>query len=385
MDPSPSIARVKLFLVPTDLRPITITQPAKLAFGIGCAAECAADLTARGARSIFCVAAPHTRDVATTLLAAVGKLTIHEIATEPTVADTRAAIAAARAVAPDAVVGVGGGSPLDVAKLVAAFANNAQDLTAAWGINQLTGGRAIWLACLPTTAGTGSEVSPNAILHDESANLKKGIISPALMPDAAYVDPQLTVSLPPAVTAATGLDALVHCIEAYANKVAHPMIDVYALEGIRRIGRSLVRAVTRGDDLGARSDMALGSLYGGICLGPVNTGAVHALSYPLGSEFKIPHGVANALLLPHVIEFNQEAAPGRYATIGRALGTGELVPKLFELVRQCGVPSRLRDVGIPRDAFDRMATNALTITRLLDRNVRAVAYADAIEIYEKAY
>ncbi|RYG80070.1 iron-containing alcohol dehydrogenase, partial [bacterium] len=297
----------------------------------------------------------------------------------------RSAIATARAAKPDAVVGLGGGSPLDVAKLVAAFANNAQDLTAAWGINQLTGGRSLWLACLPTTAGTGSEVSPNAILHDESANLKKGIISPALMPDAAYVDPQLTVSLPPAVTAATGLDALVHCIEAYANKFAHPMIDLYALEGIRRIGRSIVRAVEHGDDLDARSDMALGSLYGGICLGPVNTGAVHALSYPLGSEFKIAHGVANALLLPHVIAFNNPAAPERYATIAAALGTDDLVARLFELVKQCGVPSRLRDVGIGRDAFDRMARNALTITRLLDRNVRGVTYDDAMAIYEKAY
>jgi alcohol dehydrogenase class IV len=205
----------------------------------------------------------------------------------------------------------------------------------------------------------------------------------------------LTLSVPPAVTAATGLDALTHCIEAYANKFAHPIIDLYALEGIRRVGKSIVRAVERGDDLAARTDVAMGSMLGGICLGPVNTGAVHALSYPLGSEFKIAHGVANALLLPHVISFNMPAATTRYADVAKALGDKGFGPDaavarrgvdlLFDLVRKCKVPARLRDVGIPRDAFDRMAKNALTITRLLDRNVRTVTYDDAIAIYEKAY
>lgn len=379
----------------SSVAPITITQPAKLAFGAGVAKQCAADLAARDVRSIFCVTSPHTKDAAIRLLGPAGALTTHLIDHEPTLADTRAAIAAARAVRPDAVVGFGGGSPLDVAKLVAAFTNNSQDVAAAFGINQLTGGRALWLACLPTTAGTGSEVSPNAIIHDEAANLKKGIISPALMPDAAYVDPELTLSVPAVVTASTGLDALTHCIEAYANKLAHPLIDLYALEGIRRVARSIVRAVEHGEDLAARTDVAMGSMLGGICLGPVNTGAVHALSYPMGSEFKIAHGVANALLLPHVISFNMPAATARYAEVAKALGDKGFGPDaavarrgvdlLFDLVRRCKVPARLRDVGIPRDAFDRMARNALTITRLLDRNVRTVTYDDAIAIYEKAY
>ncbi len=208
---------------------------------------------------------------------------------------------------------------MDVAKLVATFLGSSQNIRETFGIGKLVG-RSTYLACLPTTAGTGSEVSPNSILLDESEQLKKGIISPYLMPDAAYVDPMLTLSVPPAVTAATGIDALTHCIEAYANKFAHPMIDLYALQGIRLISRSIAHAVEKGDDLAARTDLALGSMYGGMCLGPVNTGAVHALAYPLGGEFHIAHGVSNAVLLTHVLEFNLPAAPERYAAIAIALG-----------------------------------------------------------------
>ncbi len=176
------------------------------------------------------------------------------------------------------------------------------------------------LVCLPTTAGTGAEVSPNAILLDEADELKKGVVSPHLVPDAAFVDPLLTISVPPAVTAATGLDALTHCIEAYANKFAHPIVDIYALQGIKLISANLVRAVRNGGDIEARAALSLGSLYGGLCLGPVNTAAVHALAYPLGGRFHIAHGVSNALLLPHVLRFNFSAAPERYAEISAALG-----------------------------------------------------------------
>src|SRR5262249_48336492 len=161
----------------------------------------------------------------------------------------------------------------------------------------------LFLVCLPTTAGTGSEVSPNAILLDEADQLKKGVVSPYLVPDAAYVDPQLTRSVPPSVTAATGLDALTHCIEAYANKFAHPAVDLYALQGVGIIAQNLLRAVRNGGDMEARTELSLGSFYGGLCLGPVNTAAVHALAYPLGGQFHVAHGVSNAVLLPHVIRF----------------------------------------------------------------------------------
>src|SRR5699024_3953020 len=194
----------------------------------------------------------------------------------------------------------GGGSVLDVAKLVAAQLNNGQSLEDIVGIKKLKN-RDFLLICMPTTSGTGSEVSPNAILLDQRDNQKKGIISPFLVPDIVYADPLLTVTLPPSVTAATGIDALTHCIEAYANRFAHPLVDMYALEGIRLISSNIVEACKNGQDIEARSGMILGSLYGGVCLGPVNTAAVHALSYPLGSQFHIAHGLSNAILFPDVL------------------------------------------------------------------------------------
>ncbi|HYH55689.1 MAG TPA: iron-containing alcohol dehydrogenase, partial [Anseongella sp.] len=233
------------------------------------------------------------------------------------------------------------------------------------------------------------------ILLDEKEALKKGIISPYLVPDAVYVDPLITRSVPPEVTAATGLDALTHCIEAYANKFAHPLIDVYALEGIRLISSSLAEAVRDGDNISARSDMALGSLLGGLCLGPVNTAAIHALSYPLGSRFHIPHGLSNALLMPHVISFNLPAAPERYAAIALAMGCRvrgsamdtalEGISLMEKIMADCKVPRRLSEINIPRDAIAAMAQDALKITRLLKNNPRELSMEDAVAIYEAAY
>ena len=201
--------------------------------------------------------------------------------------------------------------------------------------------------------------------------------------------------MPGPVTAATGLDALTHCIEAYANKVAHPITDQYALQGIRLISANLLRAVRNGADAEARASLSLGSLYGGLCLGPVNTAAVHALAYPLGSWFKIPHGVSNAVLLPNVLRFNFSAAPERYAAVAvalgverseSALGTAEHgVERLAELTRACGVPQRLSDFNIPLGAIPAMARVAMQITRLLKNNLRPVTESDAVKIYEATY
>jgi alcohol dehydrogenase class IV len=213
--------------------------------------------------------------------------------------------------------------------------------------------------------------------------------------DLAICDPDLTMSMPPAVTAATGIDALVHCMEAYANKFAHPAVDVYALEGIRRIGRSIETAVMDGTNRAARADVMLGALYGGLCLGPVNTAAVHALAYPLGGEYRIAHGVANSLLMPHVFRFNLPAMPERYAEIAVALGcvrgstaleTAETgLRRLTGLSLDCGIPQRLRDVGIPEADLPRLAGEAMKVTRLLKNNPRALTAADAEQIYRVAY
>jgi alcohol dehydrogenase class IV len=191
------------------------------------------------------------------------------------------------------------------------------------------------------------------------------------------------------------MDALTHCIEAYANKFAHPTVDPIALEGIRLIAGNLARAVEDGDDVAARTAVAQGSLFGGMCLGPVNTAAVHALSYPLGSEFHVAHGVSNAVLLPHVLDFNLRAAPQRYAAIAVALGAhrGKDDPDtayaglqiIRELSRRVGIPLHMHKLGVPADAIDRMATAAMSVQRLLVRNVREVTREDAIEIYRRAF
>ena len=391
---------------------VTLLQPPKLVFGVGGATQLVDDLLAAGRRRVFAVCSPSTSAILRSVVGhaiacrpVVGRhaiacptepgLTIFDtVPGEPTITAFDAALAAARDANPDVVLGFGGGSPMDVAKLVAALYDGKQSVADIFGIGKLVG-RALPLICVPTTAGTGSEVSPNAILLDEAANLKKGAVSPHLVPDAAYVDPLLTLGVPPAVTAATGMDALTHCIEAYANKLAHPLVDPLALEGIRQISAHLRNAVRDGKNVDARTAVALGSLYGGLCLGPVNTGAVHALAYPLGGQFHVAHGVSNSLLLPYVLNFNLPAAPARYAAIARALGVTTTgtdaevaaagLREIEKLSSDVGIPARLRDFNIPREAIPTMAKSAMTVTRLLDRNVRVVTEADAVAIYEQAY
>jgi len=381
------------------MRPIAMLQPHRLVFGQDCSGECAPYLRRRGLQSAFVVTAPPTRFLAEKLAASLRaeglRAEVYDgIDTEPTVGMFQTALEAAKSAAPDAVIGLGGGSPLDVAKLVAAFLNSDQRVQDTFGIDLLAG-RSTFLACLPTTAGTGSEVSPNAILLDEAERLKKGVVSPYLVPDATFVDPVLTVSMPPSVTAGTGLDALTHCIEAYTNKFAHPMIDLYALEGIRLIAGNLARAVACGGDLEAREKVALGSMYGGLCLGPVNTAAVHALSYPLGGEFHVAHGISNSVLLPHVMEFNMEACAERSAEVAAALGASREadamrmasagVRRVREIAAECGVPMNLNDLKIPRPAIPHMAEAAMRVTRLLKNNPRELTLPDAIAMYERAF
>ena len=384
----------------SGLAPLTLLQPGKVLFGNGAIATLVADLTGRGIGSVFVVTSAALEALSNAFseaLAASGiKVRVYDkVNAEPTVADFNACLEAARKDTFAGVIGFGGGSPMDVAKLVAALApEGSQSVNEVFGINLLRG-RGLFLACVPTTAGTGSEVSPNAILLDESCQLKKGVISPHLVPDVACVDPLLTHSVPPAVTAATGLDALTHCIEAYANRHAHPMVDLYALQGVRLISRNLLAAISDGSNEEARACVALGSLYGGLCLGPVNTAAVHALAYPLGSEFQVAHGVSNAVLLPHVLRFKLSAAVGRYADVAVALGAAPAatpeetanrgIVRLTQLMAECPMPQRISELGVPREALTRLAAAAMTVTRLLKNNPRPLTEADALAIYESAW
>ncbi len=378
---------------------IVFQHPRRLFFGNGCMARSADEFATAGRKRLFVVTSEfilaHVEKAAAAWRAGGAEVSIcAEVNREPEIALFESVLDTARSFAPDAIIGFGGGSALDVAKLVAALYDGRQPVRDVFGIDQLKG-RALYLACIATTAGTGSEVSPNAILLDESERLKKGVVSPHLMPDVSFEDPDLTLTVPPAVTAATGIDALVHCMEAYANRFAHPVVDGFALEGMRRIGRSMVTAVENGADAAARANVMLGAYYGGLCLGPVNTAAVHALAYPLGGEYRVPHGVANSLLMPHVFRFNLPAALERYADIAVALGVARGTDAketaaaglacLTDLSRRCRVPQRLRDVGVPEADLPRLAREAMKVTRLLKNNPRDVTVADAEAIYRAAY
>ena len=381
------------------MKAITLLQPQKIVFGTGCIQTLVEDYQKTGLHRLFVLTAPPILPLIEEPLDSLRKAgvsieTYQDIVAEPTVNDFKKILEVARQFQADSVVGIGGGSVLDVTKLVAAFLNSDQQVEDCFGTGFIKV-KGLWFACLPTTAGTGSEVSPNAILLDERDHLKKGIVSPFLIADAAYVDPKLTWTVPAKVTADTGMDALTHCIEAYTNKFAHPSVDIYALQGIRLIAAHLERAVKNGQDQEAREALALGSLYGGLCLGPVNTAAVHALSYPLGGEFHIPHGLSNAILLPSVMKFNMPACPERYAEVAIACGitagrTAEETAQrgvgfIYELAEAVGIPKKLTDLGIPQTAVDGMAKAAMEVQRLLKNNPREVSEQDARDIYNSLY
>jgi alcohol dehydrogenase class IV len=381
------------------MKAITLLQPQKIVFGTGCIETFVEDYKKLGLQRLFVLTAPPIRPLIEEPLETLRKAGIsieifQNILAEPTVNDFKAILEVAREFKADSVVGIGGGSVLDVTKLVAAFLNSDQQVEDCFGTGFIKQ-KGLWFACLPTTAGTGSEVSPNAILLDERDHLKKGIVSPFLIADAAYVDPKLTWTVPAKVTADTGMDALTHCIEAYTNKFAHPSVDIYALKGIQLIAANLEKAVKNGQDQEAREALAFGSLYGGLCLGPVNTAAVHALSYPLGGEFHIPHGLSNAILLPSVMKFNMPANIKRHAEVAIALGcqpgkndeeTAQRgVDFIYQLADAVGIPKKLTDLGIPQTAVDGMAKAAMQVQRLLKNNPREVTEQDARDIYNSLY
>lgn len=367
-------------------------------FGQGVAETCATDMIEAGCRRVLIVTGAPIRALCAGLetALAVAGCAAEVLASadgEPALADLDLALDTARQFGADGVVGLGGGSAMDVAKLVAALADGRQAFADVVGTDLLLE-RRLPLACIPTTAGTGSEVTPIAIIEDTEAQLKKGVVSRHLVPDFAYLDPELTRTMPRGVTAATGIDALTHCIEAYANRFAHPVVDQWALEGIHLIGGYLERACADGNDMEARAGMLRASHLGGQCLGPVNTAAVHALAYPLGGEFHIAHGAANSLLLPHVLRFNLEAAPARYADVAEALGCPRSaddaetalrgIERIERLSEAIGLERRLSAFGISANAIPHMAAAAITVQRLLVRNPREVTEDDAQAIYQAA-
>ncbi|NLT03943.1 MAG: iron-containing alcohol dehydrogenase [Bacteroidales bacterium] len=389
------------------MKPITLLQPSRVVFGAHQWDNLSDDPLLSQADSLLFVVAQPLRDLMNPLvdrLTAAGhavKVLIYDHPGEPTVSYFQGLLAETTAFNPGAVVGVGGGSVLDVAKLLAALDPTRQPLETVFGKDLLVT-RQRSLICVPTTAGTGSEVSPNAILLDEASEEKRGVISHYLVPDVCYIDPELTVSLPPRLTAETGMDALCHCVEALTNVNAHPLVDAYALEGLRLIMGNLETACQDGRNLDARSAMALGAYYGGLCLGPVNTTAVHALSYGLSGTFHVPHGLANAILLPAVLRFNLPLAAEKLALLANTLGLKPKTPvgdgaemtthevalaeaaiaAIERLSLVCGIPQRLSELGIEEKDIPRLVDSALTVKRLLVNNVREVTGEAALALYK---
>lgn len=307
------------------------------------------------------------------------------------------AVAFGRDAGASGVLGFGGGSSLDVAKLAALLLGSGEDLDDAWGVGMARGPR-LPLVLVPTTAGTGSEVTPVSIIT-VGAEEKRGVSSPVILPDIAILDADLTVGLPPHITAATGVDAMVHAIEAYASKSANnnPLSKILAREALCRLGANIETAVFDGRDKHARGEMLLGSMLAGQAFANSPVAAVHALAYPVGSTFHIPHGVSNALLLPHVLRFNAPEAGVLYAEIaadafphlaqidGTQARCAAFIDALADLASKLGMQTRLRDVDIPEGAIAKLAADAMLQQRLLVNNPRDLSEQDAINIYKAAW
>ncbi|RQR70903.1 iron-containing alcohol dehydrogenase [Burkholderia sp. Bp9012] len=295
--------------------------------------------------------------------------------------------------APQAILSIGGGSVLDAAKLFAVRLTNDEPLHNWLGID-LVKHPGVPMILVPTTAGTGSEVTPNAIVTLPDESLKVGIVSRHLLPKIVILDAELTLGLPKPITAATGMDAFVHALESYISTKANPISDMYAMESMRLIGANIVEAYENGQSLKAREAMMLGSMYGGLALTAAGTAAVHALAYPLGGMFNVTHGVANAMLLPHVMAFNLDAIEGRLSNVARALDLApttdsdpvaarKLIDKMVEWTAAVDIPQDLRKFGVSEEHLDALAVAASKVKRLLGNNPKALTLDDMKSIYRR--
>ena len=385
------------------MKSFTFNTSASVEFGAGCLARLGALARERLGGRVLLVTDPgmmatgiveralgflHEAGVETSVFA--------DVVADPPTAMILSAVEAAATMGATGIVGLGGGSSLDTAKLVALLAPGRETLAQVFGVGNAKGPR-LPLILAPTTAGTGSEVTPISIVTT-GENEKMGVVSPVILPDVALLDPELTLGLPPHVTAATGIDAMVHAIEAYASMSANnnPISRLFATQALTLLGGAIETAVQRGADIEARSAMLLGSMLAGQAFANSPVAAVHALAYPLGGHFHIPHGLSNALVLPHVLRFNCKTAPQPYVEMAPfafpelAALEGQARAEAFcdalqALSRKCGLPQRLRDVNVPEEVLPRLARDAMNQTRLLTNNPRPVTEADALAIYQRAW
>lgn len=365
--------------------PIAMLTPPEIRFGARSVAGLADWTRARGGR-VFVVADAYNAG----RIEALGlkdAAVFGEVEPEPGLANLEAAVAAAERAGADIVIGFGGGSAMDLAKLVAVLAGTGRALGEVSGKDRVPP-RTRALVQIPTTAGTGSEVGTRALVADPATRNKIATESREMLADLAIVDPDLTTTVPPIVTAATGVDAMAHCTEALTSRRSHPLIDDYAMRGIALVGRFLHRAVADGTDVEARAGLSLAALYGGICLGPVNTTAGHAVAYPLGTRHGIAHGMAVTLIFPHTLAANAEATPAKTAMVCRALGGNDASASFAVAHRFCegmGLDMRLSAHGVPKDDLPTMAAEAHAIRRLMDFNPVNISKEQILEIYEKSW
>ncbi len=317
---------------------------------------------------------------------------VDDVEIEPTLENIegvfRRAVAPA---APDALIAIGGGSVLDAAKLFAVLLTNDMPLRDMLGIDKVPNAGAP-MVLVPTTSGTGSEVTPNAIVTLPDEELKIGVVSRHLLPTLVILDATLTLGLPKPITAATGMDAFTHSLESFISTKANPISDTFALESMRLIAGSIVEAYQQPGSVQARSDMLLGSMYGGLALTAAGTAAVHALAYPLGGKFHVTHGVANAMLLPHVMAFNMDACAPRLKRAACVCGLAQesdsdevaarkLIDQISAWTATLEIPQNLRDFGVAEEHLADMAVAASKVTRLMVNNPKALSLDDIQQLY----
>jgi alcohol dehydrogenase class IV len=298
----------------------------------------------------------------------------------------------------DIVIGIGGGSALDLGKalaLLAVYTGNAESYFGSQGSEKLTKPGLPYIA-IPTTAGTGSEVTNNSVFINSSTGLKQSIASPFMFPRVAIVDPEITKDVPPTVTAASGMDALTHGVESYLSRGANDITKALAYKSIKLISRSLKRAYDNPCDMEARADMALGSLIAGMAFGNSGLGIAHGISHPLGYHFHIPHGIANAMLLPKALEYNREVAKEEIADLyecffpknktleGMELKVEAVISSIEELARQLRIPQRLEALGVKKEAFGQIAQESFA-SRSIKYNKKEATVEDVMGILEEIY
>lgn len=318
-----------------------------------------------------------------------------EVLPDPPVSNIMDALKQAKEMKVDGIIGFGGGSSMDVAKLVAFLSRSKQTLSDIYGVG-LAKGERLPLILITTTAGTGSEVTPISIVTT-GTNEKKGVVAPQLLPDIALLDAELTLGLPPRITAMTGIDAMVHAIEAYtSNLKKNPISDTLARQGLKLLFNNIHAVMADGNDREARSRMLVGSMLAGQAFANAPVAVVHALAYPIGGQYHVPHGLSNSLVLPHVLRFNLPISSKEYAELARELlgdlgsisdlaAGAKLITTLEQLIVDVKLETQLRQVGIEKQALPELAEAAMLQTRLLMNNPREVSYEDALDIYQEAW